>query len=114
MKNDDFENQLSRTPMRDIPAEWRAEILQAAAHPAQIQPATAPASLPQKSGWRDLLWPCPQAWAALACIWFGIFISSNIGAPSPRSTPVARVSAETLMVRLAQERTLAENRGAGL
>jgi hypothetical protein len=50
------------------------------------------------------------AWGALACIWIGIWIS-NPGAPAPQTPPVATMSAEAMMVRLAQERSLAENKG---
>lgn len=67
MKPDDFESQLQRQPLRDLPAEWRTEIL-SAAQEAAAQTETANPSAPT-SWWRELLWPCPQAWAGLAAVW---------------------------------------------
>jgi hypothetical protein len=67
MKPDDFEAQLQRQPLRDLPAEWRTEIL-SVAQEAMAQPETVKPTVPT-SWWRELLWPCPQAWAGLAAVW---------------------------------------------
>jgi hypothetical protein len=125
MKDEDFEKKLARTPMREIPPAWRAEILQYAAQPlppeapvpaavsaANVTPP-APVPPPHKGSWRDLLWPSPKAWAALACIWLAIFIS-NIRIHSAQTPKIAATGAEPLVMRLAQERAFAENQGAGL
>ncbi len=126
MNHDDFEKKLSDTPLRKIPPAWRAEILQYATQPLPPEapvPATVsaanvtppvPVPPPHKASWHDLLWPSPLAWAALALIWSGIFISNNINFSSAQTPPVATTGTEPLMTRLAQERTLAENRGSGL
>jgi hypothetical protein len=57
--NSEFENQLQRQPLREIPLHWRGKILAAAQ--------------PQPSRWREWFWPCPQAWATLAAVWIVIF-----------------------------------------
>lgn len=66
MNPDRFEEELSRQPLREIPADWRAEILGY----AQAAVATAPVEPPRwKFTWRELLWPCPQVWAGIAAVW---------------------------------------------
>ncbi len=74
---DQFEQRLSRQPLRQVPAEWRGEILSAAAA------ATTPVAAPRPSFLSTLnsklstiLWPCPQAWAGLAAIWIFIFVAN--------------------------------------
>ena len=47
--------------MRPIPLEWRAQILGRAR-------AAVPVEAEARSWWRELLWPCPQAWAALGVL----------------------------------------------
>jgi hypothetical protein len=88
MNPDPFEHHLTRQPLRAVPAEWRAEILTRAGDlqsPSLASttvadgdcksPARASASSPISSSpspapwWREWLWPCPQAWAALAAVW---------------------------------------------
>jgi hypothetical protein len=75
MKNDmdEFEQRLSRRPLRQVPAGWRAEILAAAeaAAPVGVPRASFLATLNAKLS--TLLWPCPQAWAGLTAIWIFIF-----------------------------------------
>jgi hypothetical protein len=71
MNSDDFENQLQRQPMRPIPSAWRDEILGAARH--KCEPRHSTLKPQQVSWWRELLWPCPQAWAGLAAVWMLIF-----------------------------------------
>jgi hypothetical protein len=76
----EFEKQLAKEPLKSVPMEWRAQILNAAkAHePRDIR---APEARPL--GWlRELLWPCPQAWGALAAVWIVIaaFKSITLGA----------------------------------
>jgi hypothetical protein len=66
----DFEQRLARQPFRAPPPELRAEILQAAA-------ATELAAKPG-SRWRDMLWPSPWAWGALAALWL-VFAAIEIG-----------------------------------
>jgi hypothetical protein len=86
MKPDTFEKQLQHQPLRKLPAEWRAEILQSArasasANSSRLTPRAAP-------WWREWLWPCPQAWAGLAAAWI-IIVSLN-ATTSSRSSEMAK------------------------
>ncbi len=72
MNTDDFEKRVQRVPMRNVPAEWRGEILTAARRAGGPQPSTFnPRPI---SGWREWLWPCPQAWAGLAAVWIVVLL----------------------------------------
>jgi hypothetical protein len=66
----EFEKQLANQPLKSVPTEWRAQILnEAKAH----EPRDIRASEAWPFGWlRELLWPCPQAWGALAAVWIVI------------------------------------------
>jgi hypothetical protein len=71
---DEFEQQLSRQPLRQAPADWRREILAAA---APIVPRPAPRSSFLSTLYSKLssvLWPCPEAWAGLAAVWIFVFM----------------------------------------
>lgn len=59
--------------MRQVPAEWRAEILAAAAphHPLPVGRRSFFSTL--NSQLADILWPHPAAWAGLAAIWIFLF-----------------------------------------
>lgn len=77
MKPDDFEQKLQRQPLRQVPAEWRAEILAAAREARPIRHS----SFVIRSSWlstlnaqlSSLLWPHPKAWAGLAAVWVFVF-----------------------------------------
>jgi hypothetical protein len=63
--NSEFEKQLERQPMRELPRGWRSEILAAASR-------TEHASVIDRlSTW---LWPHPRAWAGLGAAWVLIFL----------------------------------------
>jgi len=99
MMNDEteqFESRLSRQPLRQIPREWRGEILGAANSPArrsEVMPASFFSVL--NSQLSALFWPHPKAWAGLAAVWVFIFavnfsmrdrtpmIAEKISPPSP-------------------------------
>jgi hypothetical protein len=71
----EFEQNLSRQSLRQIPGEWRAEILAAADASWRTKPdrkLTFAAAL--KLRLRGIFWPAPAAWAALAAIWIFIFV----------------------------------------
>ena len=78
MKPDDFESRLQRQPLRQIPPDWRAEIL-AAAREAQA-PHHAPRSTRQSflttisHQLSTFFWPHPKAWGGLAAAWIFIFV----------------------------------------
>ena len=92
MTPDPFEQRLSRQPLRPVPAEWRDETLPRAGDlqspslasamapdggckpPAQFSGSSPISYLPSPAPlWREWLWPCPQAWAALAAVWVLLF-----------------------------------------
>ena|SRR6266851_5497352 len=111
MNTDDFEKRLQRQIMRPIPRDWRREILDAARRARDPQPSTFN---PQRtSGWREWLWPCPQAWAGLAAAWV-LILALNAATREPvqvdtaQSTPPAREVFRALKER---RRLLAELAG---
>jgi hypothetical protein len=76
--NSEFEQKLSRRPLREIPGEWRGEILSAARAVGTAGPAVrgrlGEASPPKFRDWLStIFWPHPTAWAGLAAIWVFIF-----------------------------------------
>lgn len=81
MKTDDFETSFRKPPFRSIPPEWRGEILQAAQTAAEV-----PTPEPRQVWWRELLWPCPKAWAAVAAAWVVILGSLWIGGEKSESS----------------------------
>lgn len=62
MNFDEFEEKLRGQPRREIPREWRREILGSLRGPRET-------GVPW---WRQLLWPHPAAWASLAAAWVAI------------------------------------------
>jgi len=83
MNFDDFEEKLRRQPMREVPKQWREEILSA---------ASARPDLTATKWWHEWLWPCPQAWAGLAVVWLAILALSLTGhgnSSHPSETRVA-------------------------
>ena len=113
MNHDDFEQKLRRQPLRQVPAEWREEILAAAAsyHRSPVERRSFLSTLNFQLS--TILWPHPVAWAALAAIWILIFtvdFSVRDQAPSVAerySPPPAEVIVEVRQ----QQRLLAELMG---
>lgn len=108
MTPDPFEQRLSRQPLRPVPAEWRDEVLARAGDlqsPSLASTAVAdggckpPARTSHLSTFnsqiREWLWPCPQAWAALAAVWV-LLLAVNF-ADRDRSAP-STASAKALPV----------------
>jgi hypothetical protein len=84
MMNDEmeqFERRLSRQPLRQVPAEWREEILVATdvnrRQATSCEVGRGFTSAATRSSWLStlnaqlstLLWPHPRAWAGLAAVW---------------------------------------------
>ena len=117
MMNDEteqFERRLSRQPLRQIPSEWRGEIL-AAARDAQTICHPSPVT---RHGWlttfnqqlSTLFWPHPKAWAGLAAVWIFIFavnFSMRDSAPR-RAEKSAPPSPEVIVELRKQQRFFAE------
>jgi hypothetical protein len=118
MKPDDFEQKLQRQPLRQIPGEWREEILWEGRRAAVLEIRDADtASLPKWS-WLStlnhqlstLLWPHPAAWAGLVAVWILILaVDFSVRDKSPvmaeRSAPP---SPEVVVELKQQQRMLAE------
>lgn len=84
---DDFENSLTRRPVKRMPAGWRAEILAAARGAEPALRARRTASLDFFPALNErlaaLFWPHPRAWAGLAALW--VMIAALHWAISDRS-----------------------------
>jgi len=114
MMNDEmqeFERRLSRQPLRQIPGDWRGEILAAAGRALKIErpePIDWPSALVSRLS--TLLWPHPVAWAGLAAVWIGIFaVDLSTRDRSPAEAQSSRPPAPEIMVQLRQQqRMLAE------
>ncbi len=72
MNDSDFEKRLQRQPLRELPQEWRADILRAA------KSAGAQSSIPGSASswllkpWRELIWPARRVWLGFAFVWVAI------------------------------------------
>jgi hypothetical protein len=88
--NSEFENQLQRQPMREVPQHWRAKILSA--------------TQPQPARWREWFQPWPQAWKTLGAAWVVIFAFHFTTPSEPRQAgnpyPVAPQSFVILQERM--------------
>jgi hypothetical protein len=123
--NADFESQLQRQPLRELPRDWRAEILAAASglrdrgegatlltdedevgRAVLCPPRRARSARPTSSDGIST-WPSLRAWAALAAVWLVIFLL-HVAAPDEprlaRNSPAmtlqsfARLHEQTLMM----------------
>ncbi len=119
MKPDNIEEKLQRQPLKEIPAEWRGEILVAADVNRRSRPVrefTFAATTLRRllstlnAQLSTLLWPHPRAWAGLAAVWILILaVNFSMRDPSPvmaeRSAPP---SPEVVAELRQQQRMLAE------
>jgi hypothetical protein len=111
---DKFEQKLQRQPLRQVPTEWREEILTAVESAA----ATRHQSPVTRSSWLStlnhqlstLLWPHPAAWAGLATIWILILaMDFSVRDKSPvMAEKSAPPSPEVVVELKQQQRMLAE------
>jgi hypothetical protein len=104
MNSDDFEKRLQRQPLRQVPSEWRAEILQAAL------PCRPPTPEPRPSLLSTILWPNTKAWVALGCVWILIFVlhtASRGTSPVLAQVPATKV-ANVMIALKDREQTLVE------
>ena len=107
----EFEKKLRRQPVKEIPGDWRAEIL-SAARAAQSAPH---ASLVTQHGWLStLFWPHPKAWAGLAAVWVCI-VALNFSTRDKSVMVAGKVSppsAEVIVELRKQQKLYAELMGA--
>ena len=130
MSTDDFEKRLERQPLRQIPGEWREEILSAARQASLAEHAPPVLRSSTAEGGRTtqhvsasrsllstihhqlstLLWPHPTAWAGLAAVWL-VILGVNLTtreASTVVSKRAAPVSSQSFMAFQEQERLLSE------
>ncbi|HZT21944.1 MAG TPA: hypothetical protein VFB55_03455 [Verrucomicrobiae bacterium] len=109
MKPDEFEQRLSRQPLRPVPAEWRAEIL-AAMRRGEETPrcGIGPRSVPSLPAWlATLFWPRPAAWAGLAVVWIFIFaLNFSMRDHTPALAEKVAPPSPEMMAQLKQQRRL--------
>lgn len=118
MKPDDFDTRLSRQPLKEIPAAWRADILfeareaQVAHHASRITHHSFLSTLNQQLS--TLLWPHPKAWAGLAAVWICISVLNlSTHDSSPKLAAKSAPPSPEVMVELKkQQRLFAELVGA--
>jgi len=118
MKPDEFEQKLSRQPLRQVPQEWRAKIIsaacgaQASCHPPPDTRRSLLSAI--NSQLSTLLWPHPIAWAGLAAVWILIFgVNFSMREPSPRVAEKYVPPSPEVMVELKkQQRLFAELMGS--
>lgn len=115
-ETEQFEQHLSRQPLRPIPVEWRAEIVGQASSlsPFEKTRKSETGKMPVLlSFWRDLLWPHPVAWAGLATVWI-LILAVDFSVRDKTSVMAEKFSPLTpeMIVELRQQqRLLAELMG---
>ena len=93
MNQDDFERQLRAQPIRPLPPAWRGEIL-------------PQGNKVHSMVWlRELLWPDPVAWAALAAIWL-VILGANLIEPPAVRVQAAEVDSREQRLAVAERRQL--------
>ena len=101
----EFEKQLAGQRLKPIPPEWRAQILSEAR--AQ-DTRDVPASEAQPVSWlRELFWPRPQAWGALAAVWI-VIAAFRFATPGPAPASGGAVAKGRVVSVPEQQRELAK------
>ena len=102
-----FERHLSRQPTREIPGEWRAEILSTARAATPVRTFVLSTIIHQLSAGFRLH---PRAWAGLAAVWV-VILALHLAASDPSKVTTWNTpppSPEMLMVLHQQKLLLAE------
>jgi len=103
MKPDDFESQLQRQPLRNLPTEWRGEILSA----AQARMIAEPEPGFWAAVWQEVFVKARMAWGGMAAVWL-VALVLNLSSGSEPTKQMAQQPVETTpevmrMVREQQE-----------
>ena len=110
MKPDNFEQILQRQPLKEIPAEWRGEILAAATscHASRVARHFFLSTL--NAQFSTMLWPHPKAWVGLAAVWILILaVNFSMRDKAPvRAEKSLPPSPEVIVELRQQQRMLAE------
>ncbi len=103
MSLEKFEKQLASRRVRELPFEWREEILARARREglrARLQ------HVQQGATWvrsiRAALWPHPVAWAVLVCLWI-VPLAINCSQTEPSIAGRSAIPPSALELRLARE-----------
>src|SRR5882724_2346283 len=104
MKPDDFEERVRRQPLRELPPQWRREILSSAIHATPRARASAVTNL--RAQLSALLWPCPQAWAGLAVIWLGLLVVNFAVTDKTETVAKRKIPAATQMMVLREQQQI--------
>ena len=106
MNADELEKDLQEQRLRPVPSSWREEILTAARAEAGLLPPSQP-----RGWWRELLWPCPAAWAGLAAAWvviLGLHLLAGAEPRAARETSLVQALPEGQALMAEQRRLYAE------
>ena len=87
----EFENDLKKQLLRQVPGHWRAQILAQAAAQAR--------TYKHEPWWVALLWPSPKAWGTLAAAW-ALMIAFDI---ATRERGVYEERPQARQIRMAME-----------
>lgn len=111
MKPDDFEQRLARQSLRQVPGEWRAEILaaaragQATRQAPRVTPRSWLSTINQQLS--TLLWPHPKAWAGLAAVWiFILVLNFSMQDKSPVMAEKSSPPSPEVIVQLKQQQRM--------
>ena len=88
MNPNEFEQRLKARRPKRIPEGWREELLRTAMA-AGGNPVASSQPPVTRARWRDLLWPCPQAWAGLAVVWIGLLAFHSLRLSPARQSEMA-------------------------
>jgi hypothetical protein len=108
MNGDDFEKRIQRQPFREVPADWRAEILRTARSARLPANESRPTFFSfAKHQLAKLFWPNPKAWAGLAAVWIVIFaVQFAIGDHQTKTMAKAPPPSPELQIALRQQQEL--------
>ena len=104
MKPENLERRMARQPFREVPKDWREEILAA----ARAERPEVPCRVRNTWGLalREIFWPAPRLWAAIACSWAVMLALAAVSA-SPVGSPEPAISSLGWNLRQ-QQKLLAE------